>query len=91
MTDNENYRNGDCASDSVRLMVAGFGMGLLVGAAIGLLLAPKSGRETRDELRGFATEFGTKARSTAADLGEKAKVAYTNIGEQARPPRRLEK
>lgn len=28
-----------------------FGVGVLVGAGIGLMLAPKSGRELRDELR----------------------------------------
>jgi len=31
--------------------LATFGIGLLVGAGVGLLLAPKAGRELRDDLR----------------------------------------
>ena len=31
--------------------LATFGIGLLVGAGIGMLMAPKAGRELRDDLR----------------------------------------
>jgi len=37
-------------SDMVGVLAA-FGVGVLVGAGVGLLLAPKSGREIRDDLR----------------------------------------
>lgn len=39
------------AMDVVLPALGLFGVGVLVGAGIGLMLAPKSGRELRDELR----------------------------------------
>jgi gas vesicle protein len=58
-----------------------FGVGLLVGAALGLMLAPKPGRELRGDIR-------NRLRHAPEDLGEKvqgltgrdphASVAATN-------------
>ena len=42
-------------------MLAGVGLGAIIGAAAGLLFAPKSGAETRDELAGKAKELKDKA------------------------------
>lgn len=42
-----------------------FGVGLLVGAGIGLILAPKPGRELRGDIRG-RFRSGTEAVSEAA-------------------------
>ncbi len=39
------------AADYVLPTIGVFSLGLLVGAGLGLLLAPKSGRELRDDLR----------------------------------------
>lgn len=36
--------------NSLVYLLAGFGLGALIGALAGLLLAPKAGTETRDEL-----------------------------------------
>ncbi len=36
--------------NSLVYLLAGFGLGALIGALAGLLFAPKSGDETRDEL-----------------------------------------
>ena len=41
---NENDKN------SLVYLLAGFGLGALIGALAGILLAPKAGSETRDEL-----------------------------------------
>ena len=41
---NENDKN------SLIYLLAGFGLGALIGALAGVLLAPKAGSETRDEL-----------------------------------------
>jgi hypothetical protein len=38
--------------DTTVSVLTAFGVGLLVGAGVGLLLAPKSGREIREDLRG---------------------------------------
>ncbi len=52
--------------------LAGVGLGALVGAAAGLLLAPKSGSETReelahkfDELKHKVTEWGKQRKEGA--------------------------
>jgi gas vesicle protein len=46
-----------------------FGVGLLVGAGIGLLLAPKPGRELRDDLRDKLRRTGENAADTMASMG----------------------
>lgn len=48
--------------------------GALAGAVAGILLAPKSGEETRRELRGYA-------RRTEEEVLEKAKEARTALDE----------
>lgn len=83
MSDNPDYKSYDYAGDAMRWLAAGFGMGLLVGGALGILLAPKPGRETREQLRGFATDFGERAKVIAGDFGDRAKTAATGIHEQA--------
>jgi gas vesicle protein len=41
-------------------LLAGFGLGALVGAAAGILFAPKPGDETREELAGRLKEIKGK-------------------------------
>ena len=51
-----------------------FTAGLLVGACMGLLMAPKSGRSMRRQLRRGATDIVDKAQETVEELrGEKGK------------------
>jgi gas vesicle protein len=78
----DDYR--DYAGDAVRWLAAGFGLGLLIGGALGILLAPKSGRETREQLREIATDFGERARTVAGDLGERASATYGTVSERAK-------
>jgi gas vesicle protein len=49
----------------------GFLLGAAVGGAIALLTAPRSGRETRDKLRGLAGETSERIRRIAEDAEEK--------------------
>src|SRR6478672_9944377 len=48
--------------------LAGLGVGLAVGAIAALLLAPKSGAETRRSLRNRGKKVGAKARDAWEDL-----------------------
>lgn len=56
------------AADWVLPAVGFFGLGLLVGAGLGLMLAPKSGADLRGDLRTRLHRDGT----ASADLGEAA-------------------
>lgn len=50
--------------------LAGMGLGALVGAATALVLAPKSGKETRDDIRTAAEDLRTRADKVIHDLSE---------------------
>jgi gas vesicle protein len=71
----------------------GFAVGLGIGAALGVLFAPKSGQETREYLAEGAKDaiddavatsrkFKTRARQAVNDVAERVLDA-TNAGEQA--------
>jgi gas vesicle protein len=49
-----------------------FGIGLLVGAGIGMLLAPKTGRELRDDLRDRFRRIPDEASDAVAGLGRES-------------------
>ena len=55
-----------------RDFISGVLWGGLVGAAIGMLMAPRSGEETRALLRERSDEFREQARETADNLRTKA-------------------
>jgi gas vesicle protein len=70
--------------------LVGFGGGALVGAGLALLLAPKSGSQTRDLLRGYIGQAkdeiytrGRDAKATLDSVIERGKAAYE--GGKARP------
>jgi gas vesicle protein len=60
-----------CSSQTVALAFLG---GAIAGAVAGILLAPKSGEETRRELRGYA-------RKAEEEVIEKAKEARAALDE----------
>lgn len=49
-------------------VLAGIGLGAIIGAAAGLLFAPKSGTETREDIKKAAEELKTKAESAVGEL-----------------------
>lgn len=53
-------------------LLAGIGIGAILGAAVALMLAPKSGKETRDDLKKTAEEVKTKAEKMISDLSASA-------------------
>ena len=69
--------NGSRGAGSV---ISSFLLGGLIGAGVALLLAPKSGSETREQIRGFA---GT-ARERADDYYSQVKEAVNSTLENAR-------
>jgi len=61
-------------------VILAFLSGALLGAAGALLLAPQSGRETREQLRGYAR----KTEENMRDLAGKANEAYEEALEKGR-------
>src|SRR5947199_10639804 len=55
-------------NDTLLSLLAGVGLGALVGAVAALLLAPQSGQETRTQIRGTADDLLVKLRDTVEDL-----------------------
>jgi gas vesicle protein len=61
----------DRSSDSVLSLLAGIGLGALVGAMAALLLAPHSGAETRVHIKETADDVLSKLRDSVDDLRTK--------------------
>lgn len=61
--------NGDDRNVALNFL-AGLGVGALVGAVAALLLAPKSGSETREDIRAAAEDLKDKADKAMQDLSE---------------------
>ena len=57
-------------------IVKGLVIGGLIGAAIGILFAPKSGKETRQDIADKADELLSKAKEEYEKAVEKSKATY---------------
>ena len=58
-------------SDTILPAMGIFGAGILVGAGLGMLFAPKPGRELRDDLRRNAGDLGENLKHKAEDLRQR--------------------
>ena len=72
-------------NDSGMAFVSGFLLGGLVGAAIGLLLAPKSGAETRAEIAEHSDEWKHRAEDIAGQISHNISPAIDNLRHQVAP------
>jgi gas vesicle protein len=57
----------------------GLFIGALAGVVVGLLCAPKSGKETREELSMKANEFAAQIKDEYGAALEKSKMAYDSL------------
>jgi gas vesicle protein len=60
-------------SRPVKPVLGGFLVGSVIGVATALLFAPRSGQETRDEIRGKAVELRDRTSETVKDTVSQAK------------------
>ena len=72
-------------NDSGIAFVSGFLLGGLVGAAIGLLLAPKSGAETRAGIAEHSDEWKHRAEDIAGQISHNITPAIDNLRHQVAP------
>jgi gas vesicle protein len=56
-------------------VLTGIGIGVLVGAVAGLLLAPKSGQETRDELGQSVSDLSDKITDLGRQVSQRVSTA----------------
>lgn len=63
-------------TDNNKDLFVGLFIGGLIGAALGILFAPKSGKETRDDIAGKANELLNKTKEEYEKAVEKSKKAY---------------
>ncbi|HLO98763.1 MAG TPA: YtxH domain-containing protein [Fimbriimonas sp.] len=73
MSENNNDNN-------MLYLLAGVGLGAIIGAAAGVLFAPKAGDQTRDELNEKLKELKTKTEEWVTE--QKAKRAVTQATEE---------
>ncbi len=69
-------------SNQIEGFVKGIILGGLIGAAIGILYAPQSGRKTRADISGKAEELLTKARGEYEAALKKSGKAYESALKQ---------
>ena len=67
-------------SNSMLYLLAGVGLGAIIGAAAGLLFAPKPGVETRDELNDKFNELKSKTEEWIGE--QKTKRAAVQATEE---------
>ena len=72
-------------------LLTGLFIGGLIGAALGILNAPKSGKEIRDEITGKAKELLGKAKQEYEETMERSKAAYEGAVKHLKCPEISEK
>lgn len=68
---------------SVGRFLSGFAIGAALGAVAGILLAPKSGKETREMLGDMAQDMARKTDETVQDIKRKADTLITDAQEKS--------
>lgn len=62
------------ATEALIATLGAFALGAAVGATIALLTAPRSGAETRDQLRQQARDLGDRAQDTVQQVGDRVRT-----------------
>ncbi len=74
-------RNHDERS-GVLYLLAGIGLGVLIGAVLGLLFAPKSGEELRSDLSQRLHDLSEKVRELSQQVYERGGETVRNLREK---------
>lgn len=71
-------------TSATKPVLSGFLVGSVIGAATALLFAPRSGEETRAEIRGKALELRDHATDTVRDTVSQAKSKVEDVRDNVR-------
>jgi gas vesicle protein len=69
--------NDNNDANAMLYLLAGVGLGAIIGAAAGMLFAPKAGEELRSELNDKIKELKTKTDEWVAEQKRKAEKSET--------------
>lgn len=72
------------SDNSAMSMALGFTVGVIAGLAAGILLAPKSGKETRDQIAQKAQETYGKAQEVTKNTVNEAKDKATTVANKTK-------
>src|SRR5207244_13202318 len=64
--------------------LAGLIVGAMIGLGLGIMLAPRPGQETRDQLKEKAQEVTERLKSTAADVGGRVRESAGDVASKVR-------
>jgi gas vesicle protein len=78
-----NTKGAIAMANGVGKFLGGFLIGTAVGGALGLLLSPKSGKETRRLLRKSADALPDLANDFASEVGSNMQIQADRLSEQA--------
>jgi gas vesicle protein len=76
MAHKNRYRHHDNSKKVVAAAVCGTTAGIAIGVIAGILLAPKSGKETREDIREMALKATEEARNTGGVVVTKMSEAF---------------
>ena len=68
---------------SISRFLAGVAVGTAIGAIAGILLAPQSGEETREQLGKMASDLAEKTDETVKDIKKKADTLISDAQEKS--------
>src|SRR5207249_9548047 len=64
--------------------LAGLIVGAMIGLGLGIMLAPRPGQETRDQLKEKAQEVTERLKSTAAGVGGRVRESAGDVASKVR-------
>lgn len=65
-------------------LIAGFGLGTMVGTVLGMLLAPKPGKELRADLMEYSKDYLDKVKDASRDAYEQSRERAREAYEKGR-------
>jgi len=73
---------GGLTAREVLLWASAFVLGVIVGGALGVLLAPRAGREVREQIKERVKEKAQRVKERLREAAERAKQKFAEVRER---------